>query len=348
MLKFIKVISLCFSFLIYSQVAESSDIETMCKIAIKNGDSFLDITEKMFSTIDNILPITVSGISIGIDGEKTDMEGEPHPPVCVCEIPIPPFVRTGMAIGFWNPLGNIDTVSIPYCFPSLGMSLPVPLGASRAYGARSSGVRDQFITANTHYFSYLSVMKMVSESLFAGCLTIPTQTGIDHMSEIQVWWQNDLWAMTLSPESLLVANPIAQTSCMADSLSVSLSKKALNPLFWCAGAWGSIYPLTTNVGSGTALTSFAMLVARTLVEQTKFLKIQKVNGNHMLSKMCQPIPTQFLLKNEINIFPLYPQAKKSRFPIGYPSEIWGVGLDNPTNMGVMTWMLYQKRDCCYL
>lgn len=348
MLKFIKVISFCLVFIMYSQIVYSSDTSAACNLAIKNGDSFVEITEKMFSTIDNILPITVAGQSIGLEGEELEKLSEPKPPVCVCEIPFFPYVRVGVTITFWNPLGNVDTTSVPYCFPSLGMSLPVGIGASRAYGARSSGDKSQYVTANTHFFSYLSVMKMVSETMFAGCLTVPTQTGIDHMSEVMPWWQNDMWAIVLSPESLLVANKVAQTSCMADSLMVSLSKISLSPLFWCAGTWGSVYPLTSNVGSGTSLTSHAMVATRSLVEQTKMSKILMFNGPHMYSGICQPIISPFLLKNEINMFPLYPQAKKSRFPIGYPTEIWGVGLDNPTNMGVMTWMVYQKRDCCYL
>ncbi|WP_242349065.1 TraU family protein [Mucispirillum schaedleri] len=350
-----------------------------CKRAGVKADTFMNIQTAAFETIDNMLPIKIGAIEIdNIDntqGGLADMGGlgggggsdTDGTFLCMCQVPPPVFERLGVTMSFWNNVGMIDTSSIPYCFPQLGQYLDLGgtvggslealtgkagIGGANQFGKRSSGGKqkgDQFISAHTHFASFTNLMKIVSDAIFSMCFSADMATNISpQMSEVFFWWQNDEWGVLKNPEALLVANPIATAACMAESLSVSILGTSLDPLFWCMGSWGSLYPITMNVGSGTPLTSYAMLAARNLSERFQLAMLMDTTGYQMLNGYCQPYPTYFIPKKDVNIYPIWPQKFDNRFPLGYPSEIWGFGLDNPANIGVMTWMVYQKRDCCYL
>lgn len=350
-----------------------------CKRAGVKADTFINIQTAAFETIDNMLPIKIGAIEIdNIDntqGGLADMGGlgggggsdTDGTFLCMCQVPPPVFERLGVTMSFWNNVGMIDTSSIPYCFPQLGQYLDLGgavggslealtgkagIGGANQFGKRSSGGKqkgDQFISAHTHFASFTNLMKIVSDAIFSMCFSADMATNISpQMSEVFFWWQNDEWGVLKNPEALLVANPIATAACMAESLSVSILGTSLDPLFWCMGSWGLLYPITMNVGSGTPLTSYAMLAARNLSERFQLAMLMDTTGYQMLNGYCQPYPTYFIPKKDVNIYPIWPQKFDNRFPLGYPSEIWGFGLDNPANIGVMTWMVYQKRDCCYL
>ena len=347
---------------VYADTASSA-----CEAAGVTLDSLVDIQTRAFSTIDNMLPIKIGGIEVGktedidMSGISTDSTDASF--LCTCEMPPPIFIRVGISISFWNNVGILDTSTIPYCFPQLGMSLSSissgveaglsvlgkpGVGGANQFGARSSGGKDdQFVTAHTHFASFMNLMQIISEAIFSMCLGVNTNIA-PQMSEVAFWWQYDEWGVLKNAEAFLVANPVAAAACMAESLSVSLGKKNLDLLFWCAGTWGSMYPITMNVGSGVPLTAYGILAARNIAERFQTAQLLDTTGYQMLNGYCQPIPIYFTPKSDINIYPIWPQKKNKRFPIGYPSELWGVGLDNPSNLGVMSWMVYQKRDCCYL
>lgn len=349
---FLTTVFFCFGVYTAGIVYAAGINETACKAATAGGTSGLKINMNLLKTIDNMLPIRIGKIKVGENAIRLDSESDDGATsdsfMCVCDAPPPIFVRYGLSLSFWNPIGLVETSAIPNCYPSLGISLPIDVGASQSLGRRSDGVKDQYISSQTHYMSGINVLNAFVDVFTMGCLQADLQTGIDHISELLPWWQNDTWAVVFAPESLLVANPIAVAACAADSLAVSTTRKNIDPLFWCYGAWGASYPNTVNVGSGTPISSYALLAARTIASEFKSLKILKTSGKHMFEAQCQPYPTIFIAKNDLKMFPVWPQVVQNGFKIGYPAEIWGFALDNPTNMGVMTWAIYQKRDCCFL
>lgn len=320
-------------------------VQSVCRTALGGGSSVTRIAMAQFQTISNMLPISMGPTKVG--GENTgDGSNTGGNLICQCiRIPSMPPIP-GITVGWWNPTGTVETTSIPYCFPGLGNPIDMQI-SNKSFGTRSDGKKGEYATAQSHYLTTLNVVKTLSDTLASGCLSWSMSSGIDYISELLVWRQNDYWSIIFAPESLLVANPIAAAACLVDSIA-ALIRHPLDVLFWCYGSWGSAYPMTINVGSGDVLTAFAALAARTLTIMSQNMKILKIKGQHMLSATCQPYPTYFLLKNEVHIYPIFPFVNRKRFPIGYPAIIWGVGVDNPTNMGVMSWMVYQQRDCCYL
>lgn len=70
---------------------------------------------------------------------------------------------------------------------------------------------------------------------------------IAYLSELDPSWNSESLALLLAPEAVLFGNGVAQSACAADAISASTKGKALNALFWCAGAQGSLYPMTGSV-----------------------------------------------------------------------------------------------------
>jgi conjugal transfer pilus assembly protein TraU len=72
------------------------------------------------------------------------------------------------------------------------------------------------------------------------------QTGdmdIAYLSEVDPMWNDSTLSMIINPEAALFGNLIAQAACAADA-AASSAGLPLSPLFWCAGAQGSMYPFT--------------------------------------------------------------------------------------------------------
>ena len=360
--------------------------EKQCKNAGVDLKTAIELQMVAFETIDNMLPIKIGGVELGSPGELEGINGslsnnsgsiseESNSFICMCDLPPPLFLRVGISISFWNNVGMIDTTSVPYCSPFLGMSLAkelsgtvsnaldslkdVPyfqegMGSATQIGRtnRSDTNSDQYVSGSVHFNSLSSLMKTISDVIFTSCFTYAdTVIGAGSaptLSEVYFWWQNDEWSVIKNPDALLVGNPIGVSTCMIDSSVVTLTQWSNPLLYWCMGTWGHLYPLSQNVGSGVPLSAFAMLASRAITERFNTGLLLDMTGYQMLNGICQPYPTYFPLKNDINIFPIFPSVYGTRFPLGYPSEFWGAGLDGPSNKGVFTWMVYQKRDCCFL
>ncbi|PMX28452.1 conjugal transfer protein, partial [Pseudomonas sp. MPR-R2A7] len=68
---------------------------------------------------------------------------------------------------------------------------------------------------------------------------------IAYMTEVDPLWQDDSLAALINPEAIVFANPIAQAACAGDCIAGTVNLP-LDPLFWCAGCQGSMYPLNGN------------------------------------------------------------------------------------------------------
>jgi len=176
------------------------------------------------------------------------------------------------------------------------------------------------------------------------CLSGDGGMDIGYVTELDPLWQNDIWASIVGPEAYLVANPVAQTACMADAVS-SAAGFPLDPLWWCIGSWGSAFPMTQNVKDYTTpMETQGAITARMLMKMHRQLMLWGSIGE---AGLCQSYPMPVMRKSQYGIFPVYPfLGWPYRIPIGRSGLIWDRGMDNPANMQVGAWMIYRKRDCC--
>ena len=83
-------------------------------------------------------------------------------------------------------------------------------------------------------------------------------------SELDPAWLDDELSFLLNPEAALFANLPAQAACAADCAASSVGLP-LDPLFWCAGCQGGMYPLTGNVAAHVGGVQASLLASQRLL-----------------------------------------------------------------------------------
>ena len=308
-----------------------------------NPSTTLQIVMTAISTIYNVFPIKIGSMTImnwnGL--EDIDLGSAP---ICIC---MKPFPRVGINISLWEPIAIVEPVKVPWCSPTLGMQVPVPVNA-QALGADSSktadgGANTELRSLQVHYYRFLpwALLELFMDFV---CLEARAPWDIAYMTELDPLWQNDILASIIGPEAFLVANPVAQLACMADAVASSLGFP-IDVLFWCGGSWGSLFPMSENAGGLDSTQSSGLMVARMLFKLHRELILWGSFGQQAL---CGYYPMPLMRKSQYNIYPIYPILYPKRFPIGRSSFIlWGLEKEIPgVNRHVWAWMVYRKRDCC--
>ncbi len=190
-----------------------------------------------------IFPISIGPITIG---SATGAPDTPNPssPICLCGSPIP---RIGLSLGVWEPARLMDVTRVPWCFPNLGgLTINPGLHAARGRTGSSGGDGSAGSVWHAHYYMY-PLLSWIGVLLDLGCLE---GGGLDiaWASELDPAWLDDELTFLLNPEAALFANLPAQAACAADC-AASSAGLPLDPLFWCAGCQGGMYPLTGNVAA---------------------------------------------------------------------------------------------------
>ena len=264
--------------------------------------------------------------------------------VCSCPFPPPVYRRVGITVSFWEPARFVETVKDPYCFPSIGKQLshssssrsPILGGGSSDQGT-DQGDPSSFAQAHYFIFPVWSIMGLFTDY---ACVE---NGGMDiaYITEVDPLWNNDSLAFIINPEALLFANPIAQLSCIADSVSSNLGRP-IDALFWCIGSGGSVYPLTGHVNDDNLVQANNDIAER---------MIYKLGREGLLWDMavyyCSGVPTPIWIKSHYKLQIVKPVRGFQCIPIGRSSLIWGIAKNPPTYIGDnFLWMIFRKRWCC--
>ena len=150
-----------------------------------------------------------------------------------------------------------------WCFPNLGgLTIDPGLPAARGRTGSSGGDGASGSVWHVHYYVY-PLLSWIGALLDLGCLEAG---GLDiaWTSELDPAWLDDELSFLLNPEAALFANLPAQAACAADC-AASSAGLPLDPLFWCAGCQGGMYPLTGNVAAHVGGVQASLLAAQRLV-----------------------------------------------------------------------------------
>ena len=294
-----------------------------------------NFTKVLFDTCYSCMfPMYIGGIGIG---EAPVADGSPkvREPLCACGTPFP---RIGVPIGYWDPNRFVETVKKPWCFPLLGLELPVKIGASQR-GARSYGRHRTFFQAHYYVYPIFYILEIFTDFI---CMS-NSSYDISYITEVDPLWDDDELAFWINPEALLFANPAAQLACVADSVAANANTPNTS-LFWCKGSWGMVYPLSGNVAQQNLVEDSASVAANMLFKMSRqALLLNGAGRSALCGKHYQPIWN----KNSFRMQLMLPQSNKECTVIGKDAIFWS-SYKNLPGKGVdqLGYLIFQKRDCC--
>lgn len=278
----------------------STPVEHICESAAFNPMSDVDWNY--------MYPITIAGAIMGTQNGPPVPLMAMMPPVCVCPTWFG-FTMTGIGITYWSPNYLYEVERRPGCSTSTGGSM-VLSGYGLLHSEQSENHLNQGKGANRmqiHYYHY-PLFSMIEGMAAVNCHQIG-DAGIGYMTEFDTFWQNDEWGAIFSPEAGIFATVTAAFTCAIDTVASSLGY-TLDPLFWCSGAWGTVYPLSGN--SSHSGNSFAMnnsLAAKFLYRQHRLGLAQQTIGP---TAVCNSHPNPIWVKSQYRFNQVLPIARRGK------------------------------------
>lgn len=252
--------------------------------------------------------------------------------------------RIGLNIGYWEPMALVDVTDTPFCLVNLA-GTQLHLGSKARRGGRQTieeGVMRAFYHVHWYRYPLIAWLNLITS---AGCY----QGGdfdIAYMTELDPTWNDSEMAFVLNPEAVLFGNVIAQSACAADSLSSSLRGRPLDSLFWCAGAQGSLYPMTGHVNAPLSPVQASLLLA------------ERMNYKlHRESLITDSNPKNACSEHRLSVLPKsryrYEMVNqvadgKHCYPSGHTTLAWEtdkIKPHTPTQFGYLVW---RKRNCVFM
>ena len=293
---------------------------------------------------DCIFPIRVSKARIGGSGGSVPPGAADPGPLCLCKDNNGVY-RPGVPYSMWKPARLVEVVRVPYCSPVLGgemLQRDLTHVGGPGYDAATAGQHLGFY--QYHYFAF-PLLVMLDLFMQSGCNPGGfMDMDLMYLSELDPTWNDDELAFYLNPESAIFANPIAQAACAADAAAATVGPP-LRKLFWCAGAWGGVYPLTGHVRTNASPPrTTSLLATRALAAlHRRGLALQTMGDEAMCENPIQvTLPkTQYKLEQ---VYPV-PEANGNHW-LGEPTYLWGEWRNIPAVGEDFVHLIWRWDDCC--
>lgn len=307
-----------------------------------NGKFFNPITDTDWN---NIFPITIAGAMISNAGNTPAPLMQTMPPVCVCPTIFGiPFV--GIGITYWQPLYLSEVERRPGCLSSLGgikvLTGPFEmLGSNQTRNHQNKAMATNRMQVHWYQYPLFSILELFKT---LGC---KSTSGFDlaYMTEIDPMWQDDTWSAVFAPESALFSNPVANAACAVDSVASS-SGFPMDPLFWCAGSWGNVYPLSGNSNhSGDPFTMNAQIQAKFIARNARLgLNWQTIGP----TAVCSSHPNPVWIKSQYRYNQVAPLPRKGKAVStgDYGRFFQGPPVTNAPTQEHTVNLIWQGQQCC--
>lgn len=289
---------------------------------------------------DCMFPLSIGGATI-FNGSRADPPN-PWSPVCLCGTPIP---RIGLEVGYWEPARLVDVTQKPFCFVNLGgikLSIPWSQKKTQVNGDGRQGDRTSY---HVHYYIYplLAWMNILSDFV---CMETESYD-IAYITELDPLWNEDELAAMINPEVFLFSNPIAIMACSADCVAATTTGLPLQPMFWCAGCMGSLYPMTGQVtGEYGPLPGALQVTERFLAKMHRQFLALGTRGD---ASVCGPVvqPTMDKLQYRIQeVYPVYHKDGNACGPIGKTTILYEQNKVIPVTGEDLGFIVWRKDNCC--
>ena len=308
---------------------------------------------------------------IGQSGEDFTTDAD-STPLCTC----PEKLTVGVPTSFWEMSYMVDVHTAPGCLPTLGgMQLPLPWADSQ-YGVinKTDPIRKASFRNSAYYVSPL--MYLLEVVLDDAC-SDRSPFDVGWTSEFDPSWSDDQLALIKMPIAYAFSNIAGVMAAGIDSAAAMVGFPK-NELFWQAGSWGPMYPITGNVKDYKSMDNTGHLLATRMLAEAHGMRemaglFSKGGGR---SYACEPgepncgkdttraamcagspsnMPPELIMKKKQyklqRMFPT-PSTGKTNLggcciPIGRSTALREAGTQLPVEgYKDFGYAIFRKRDCC--
>ncbi len=309
-----------------------------------NDSGILDSSMLTDVPWNSMYPIKLAGFTVGPKGSGAP-DNASSKVFCACQDDLGVFVP-GFTQSMYEPARLIEMVRQPDCMMALGgAELKMTNGRMRGtVGENEQDAGEGASNAFWHYHYYAFPLLLMLEMVVANrCGDGYMSMDLLYLSEVDPTWNDSELGFFANPESAIFANPISLAACMVDAGAASVGKP-LDELFWCAGAWGGLYPLTGFISSKSSIPSKTSLLAtRSVAALHRRLLARQTVGDEAL---CSAPLFPTIPKTQYKMNMMYPVAEREdSHEIGEPALMWGEWRNIPSQEDA-TYMLWRYNDCC--
>lgn len=245
----------------------------------------------------------------------------------------------------------VDTTNKPGCMPLLGgVDINPPYNASEYGGTKSithlgGGSRSgnsAFMHVNEYINPVMTALGIISQS---PCLD-NRSFDVPFVSWADPTWNDDALAMMLTPYAYPFAGLTSVAAELPDSIMATIGFPSAS-LFWVAGAWGPMYPLTGNVATANSPEQVSHLILARLFAKLHAAGVQQSTAGQDALQSCGAygLPQLIMDKRQYKTNRVFPFPDNLCTPIGRPLQIQETGAARPQDKDY-GYFVFQRKDCC--
>lgn len=312
---------------------------------------------RVFSDLcwDCFFPMSFFGVGFGPGSRGTSkLPSGRAPGFCVCpgHFGYPAY---GITWGMWVPAHVIEITRRPWCSPTIygtslggdGMTTAQGFavaamdggGGEKGHPGSSSGAGGFY---NFHWMTH-PIGETMDNVMNNACSKSGNDLDYTYFSEIDPTWESELLALYTHPEIKLFVAVAARAACIADAVAVSTGKP-INQLYWCVGAWGSVYPFSGKVPMNNIIESQMLAATHGLAAMHRRTLAKKTFGSNALcsNRIHFVLPKQ---QYQFQNFWPYPQKSAAHW-LGTPSAKFGQWRKIPVRGEDRVLVEWRYQECC--
>ena len=295
---------------------------------------------------DCMFPIVIAGLPIGLSANLDDYDtGASKSPICSCSSNF----SIGIPSSFWEPMYMVDTTNVAGCMPLLGgVQINPPTnsaenGSTVVTNTQIGGhVKAAFLQLNEYINPVMTTLGIISDN---PCLD---SRGFDtpYVSLADPTWNDDTLAMILTPYAYPFAG-IPSIAAEAPDAIAATTGFGLEQLFWTAGAWGSMYPVTGNVSTANTPEQISHLLIARIFAKLHAAGVQQTSAGKIAQASCGSlgVPEFLMDKRQYKTNRTFPFPDNLCTPISRPLVLQEVGAAAPIYKDY-GYFIFKKKDCC--
>lgn len=295
---------------------------------------------------DCMFPIGIAGglMNFGVAGDDYDT-GAGSAPICACASNL----TIGTPMSLWEPRYMVDTTNKPGCMPLLGgVDISPPYNAAE-YGAikrTNTIINGSAKSAFMHVNEYINPVMTALGVIAASPCFDSRSFDVPYISWADPTWNDDSLSLMLTPYAYPFAGIPSIAAEMPDAIAATFSFP-LASLFWVAGAWGPMYPLTGNVATANTPEQVAhLLLTRTFAKLHAAGSQQSPAGKEALQSCgAMGFPQLIMDKRQYKTNRVFPFPDNMCTPIGRPLLLQEKGAARPNDKDY-GYFVFQRKDCC--